>query len=84
MTTNTEFKFTFEKESNYISARCTGYIDMFDIVRMKVAYDDGHTVDFPVYSKEEYEEYLRSMPYRDGKIVKVYQDKHYYDVADYE
>ena len=83
MTTNTEFKFTFEKEAEYESARRSGYIDLFDIVRIKVSYDDG-TIDYPVKSKEEYEKALVNVPLNEGTIVNVYQDKHYYDIADYQ
>jgi hypothetical protein len=77
------FKFTFEKESDYESARRTGYIDLFDIVRIKVSYEGG-SIDYPVKSREEFENELANVPLRNGEIVEMYQDQHYYDIADYE
>jgi len=82
MTTNTEFRFTFEKEADYMAALRTGYIDVFDIVRIKASYDDV-TIDYPVKSREEFENELINVPLRNGKIEKIYQDQHYYDIADY-
>jgi hypothetical protein len=83
MKKNTEFKFTFETENEYEAARCTGYIDLFDIVRMKVSYGQD-SVDYPIRSREEFEKELVDVPLRNGTIVEIYQAQHYYDMADYD
>jgi hypothetical protein len=81
------YKFTFETERDYLNATITrSYIESFDIVRVVVEYSDKCTVDFPIKSREEFEKYITDSTTdsdRFGKITKVYQAEHSYDIHDY-
>lgn len=75
------FNFTFETESQYSIAKFrNNYIDNYEIVRMVKEYEDGIVEDFPVHSREEYNNLLKS---NSGKILDVYQATHSYDMQDY-
>jgi hypothetical protein len=76
-----KFKFTFETEDAYYAAQRTGYIDDFDIVRMTVRRSDGSTYDFPLKSRESFEEALKNYS---TSVINVYAAIHYYDVQDYD
>lgn len=78
------FKFTFETNNDYMEATKTGYIDSFDIVRVNVKYSDGCQVDFPVKSREEFNQLIDNASKNGNEILEMYQAEHYYDVAEYE
>ena len=78
------FKFTFETNDDYMTARHTGYIDNFDIVRVNVKYPDGCQVNFPVTSREELNRVIENAAKYGNEILEMYQAEHYYDIADYE
>jgi len=77
------FKFTFETQAEYHNAERSGFIPDFDIVRLEVDYPDGYHVDYPVKSREDYENELIKIKQRGGRLVKVYQSVHSFDIQDY-
>ena len=81
-----DYKFTFETEQDYFNAERRGYIESFDIVRVEVEFPNEYNVDFPIKSSEEFEKYIansKTDSNRFGKIVKIYQAEHSYDIYDY-
>ena len=78
-----QFNFTFETQSEYHNAERRGFIPEFNIVRLEVDYPDGYRVDYPVKSKEDYENELLVIVERGGHLVRVYQSVHSFDIQDY-
>ena len=77
-----DYKFTFETDADLIKAQQKGYISEYDIVRMVVKCDDnGSTVDFPVKSRQEYNELIKL---NSNRIIEIYPAVHSYDIYDYE
>lgn len=74
--------FTFKTEDEYLSARSSGYIDDYDVVRIQVSMG-GRTVDYPLHSEEEYIKDIKRLKEIGADIQKVYQDKMYYDIQEY-
>ena len=76
----TNFEFTFKTFSEYISARITGYIADYKCVRMHVATPEGGSMDFPLHSEEEYNEYLtKYLPKNGCSLIKVYPSVTFYE-----
>lgn len=78
-------KFTFQTEADYNQARFTGYIDTYDIARVKVYHSPDSTgySDFPVHSQEELNQTIARLQ-ANGQKFEVYQHKHFYDISDYD
>lgn len=86
----TDYKFTFLTEADYNTARFTGSINTYDMVRVKQYHSsDHHGVesthyhDYPVHSKEELSKLVAKLQSEMTKF-EVYQSKHYYDIQDYD
>ena len=82
---NPDFKFQFETEKELHKAKALGYIDLCDIVRICVKHIDvDYTVDYPVKSREDYLNEIERINNNDNiELINVYQDKWYYDIAEY-
>jgi hypothetical protein len=74
------YTFTFETDDQLFNAQRTGYIDIYDIVRICRKINKFETVDYPCKSREQFEWHLNE--YKDS-IVEIYPDRHCYDVNDY-
>ena len=74
------YTFTFETDDQLFRAESTGYIDVYDMVRICRKFDNGNIIDYPCKSRESFEHDLNK--YKDS-IVEIYQSKHFYDVMDY-
>ncbi len=78
-----EFKFKFKTRKDYEAAENKGYIDTFDMVRIVAEFPNGDTVDYPVKSKEEYEDELKDIPERGMVFKSAYQSRHSFDINDF-
>ena len=74
------YTFTFETDDQLFNAQRTGYIDIYDIVRICIKINKFETVDYPCKSREQFEWNLNE--YKDS-IIEIYPDRHCYDVNDY-
>jgi|694.fasta_scaffold03880_15 hypothetical protein len=74
------YTFTFETDDQLFNAQRTGYIDIYDIVRICRKINKFETVDYPCKSREQFEWNLNE--YKDS-IIEIYPDRHCYDVNDY-
>jgi hypothetical protein len=72
--------FTFENDEQLFEAERTGYIDLYDIVRICRRVNEFETVDYPCKTREQFEWHLNE--YKDS-IEEIYPDRHCYDVCDY-
>jgi len=81
---NPDFKFSFENDAQLFNAERSGYIELYDIVRVCLKLDNGNSIDFPLKSREDYINQVNRIN-NDAAIVSAefYQDKHMYDVQDY-
>lgn len=81
---NPDFKFSFETNEQLRDAEMSGYIDLYDIVRVCVKMDNGNQIDFPLKSREEYINEINKINNNDSlEVIEVYQDKHMFDYYDY-
>jgi hypothetical protein len=74
------YVFTFENDEQLFEAERTGYIDLYDIVRICRRVNEFETVDYPCKTREQFEWHLNE--YKDS-IEEIYPDRHCYDVCDY-
>ena len=76
--------FTFQTEEEYDKARSTGYIESYDIMRVKVYHSPEGTGyhDFPVHSQEEFDKLTERLN-STGQKFETYRHKHAYSGADY-
>jgi uncharacterized protein YqfB (UPF0267 family) len=74
------YVFTFETDEQLFEAERTGYIDVYDIVRICRRVNEFETVDYPCKSREQFDWHLNE--YKDS-IEEIYPDRHCYDVCDY-
>jgi uncharacterized protein YqfB (UPF0267 family) len=74
------YVFTFETDEQLFEAERTGYIDIYDIVRICRRVNEFETVDYPCKSREQFDWHLNE--YKDS-IEEIYPDRHCYDVCDY-
>jgi hypothetical protein len=74
------YVFTFETDDQLFDAQRTGYIDVYDIVRICRKINEFETVDYPCKSREQFKWNLNE--YKDS-IIEIYPDRHCYDVNDY-
>ena len=74
------YVFTFETDDQLFDAQRTGYIDVYDIVRICRKINEFETVDYPCKSHEQFKWNLNE--YKDS-IIEIYPDRHCYDVNDY-
>ena len=74
------YVFTFETDEQLFEAERTGYIDVYDIVRICRRVNEFETVDYPCKSREQFDWHLSE--YKDS-IEEIYPDRHCYDVCDY-
>lgn len=75
-----DYVFTFETDEQLFEAERTGYIDVYDIVRICRRVSEFETVDYPCKTREQFEWHLNE--YKDS-IEEIYPDRHCYDVCDY-
>ena len=81
---NPDFKFSFENDAQLFNAERSGYIELYDIVRVCLKLDNGNSIDFPLKSREDYTNQVNRINNDDAIVsVEFYQDKHMYDVQDY-
>lgn len=73
------YNFTFETDDQLFEAQRTGYIDVYSIVRICRKVEEG-SIDYPCKSREQFEWNLNEYK---NSIIKIYSDKHCYDVNDY-
>ena len=78
-----DLKFTFETEEEYETAKSTGFIDWFDMVRMNIELPNGSQWDFPVKSKEECMKQQVLCAKHEQTVLGIYQSKHYYDFSEF-
>lgn len=83
---NPDFKFEFETDAELEKAQMTGYVPLCDIVRITFHHSGfDTTIDYPVKSRETYIKDLEKLNNIDDvEILKVYQDKWYYDINEYD
>jgi hypothetical protein len=74
------YVFTFETDEQLFEAERTGYIDVYDIVRICRRVNEFETIDYPCKSREQFDWHLNE--YKDS-IEEIYPDRHCYDVCDY-
>ena len=74
------YTFTFETDDQLFNAQRTGYIDIYDIVRICRKINEFETVDYPCKSRESFKWNLNE--YKDS-IIEIYPDRHCYDINDY-
>jgi hypothetical protein len=81
-----DFNFTFETEADYEKAKSSGYITTFDVVRIKIKdIVAERTIDYPVYSREQYSKELRKLTLLPQiQVLDIYQDKLYYDILEHD
>ena len=79
-----KFKFTFETTDDYTEATKASPEFAFDTVRFKVTRENG-TIDYPVYSMEEYWMEMHRLSDNADKIIEyhVYPSMHFYDAYRY-
>lgn len=84
-TINPDFKFEFETDEELEKAQMTGYVPLCDIVRINFFHKGFDTnIDYPVKSRETYIKDLEKLnSIDDVEILKVYQDKWYYDINEH-
>lgn len=75
-----QFKFTFDTDEQLIRAEGRGYIESYDVVRVKVQ-TSTYDIDFPCKTRQQYEEALAR--YTNGEIKEVYQAIHMYDILEH-
>ena len=75
-----DYVFTFETDEQLFEAERTGYIDVYDIVRICRRVNEFETADYPCKTREQFEWHLNE--YKDS-IEEIYPDRHCYDVCDY-
>jgi len=81
---NPDFKFSFENDAQLFNAERSGYIELYDIVRVCLKLDNGNSIDFPLKSREDYINQVNRINNDDAIVsAEFYQDKHMYDVQDY-
>ncbi len=81
---NPDFKFSFENDAQLFNAERSGYIELYDIVRVCLKLDNDNSIDFPLKSREDYINQVNRINNDDAIVsVEFYQDKHMYDVQDY-
>lgn len=78
----TNIHFTFQTESDYHKARQIGYIDNYQMARIKVLHSAEGFSDFPVHSAEEMKNCISKLD-KAGSKYEVYQSSHYYDISEY-
>ena len=78
-----KFKFTFETTNDYTEATKASHEFAFDTVRFKVTRENG-TIDYPVYSKEEYVLEMFRLHNNDDVVeFHAYPTEHFYDAYRY-
>lgn len=65
-------EFTFKTVSDYFSAKMTGFIPEFNYVRVEVVQENGLHMDFPLYSQQEYFNYLEIARMNNTTVLNVY------------
>ena len=66
-----------------IGPRRKGDIESYNIVRICIKYNSGGSLDFPLKTREEYEDYVKQLNVRlnyEYVSVEFYQDNHCYEV----
>jgi hypothetical protein len=75
-------QFTFKTQEAYDNARLTGFIDCYDIVRIK-RFDSTGLFDFPVHTQEDFEKVTQNYN-KLGIKFEAYASKHFFDIQDYD
>jgi len=76
----TEFKFSFKNFEERVNWEWKNELVDYDCVRIKCFWKDGHSVDYPSKSEEEFNEDIERM--RNNENVdkwEVYQVSHFYE-----
>lgn len=81
---NPNFKFSFENDAQLSNDEMSGYIESYDIVRVNIKLDNGNQIDFPLKSREDYINQVSRVNENNSIIsADFYQDKHMFDIQDY-
>lgn len=81
---NPNFKFSFENDAQLSNDEMSGYIESYDIVRVGIKLDNGNQIDFPLKSREDYINQVSRVNENNSIIsADFYQDKHMFDIQDY-
>lgn len=76
--------FTFQTESDYNKAYFSGYINRYQMARIKLYHSTESTgyYDYPVHSKEELDRSVDKFT-NQGRKFEVYQSEHYHDILEF-
>ena len=75
-----ENNFTFQTENEHELAKKRGYIEKYFIKRIKL---ENSMLDYPVYTKEEFDRVMRNITTLGVENYSVYNSEHYYDKEEY-
>jgi len=70
------FKFTFQTDQELLCKEVEGYDDTFDIMRVKVMQTNNSTFDFPIKTKESFNQFFLDLETSENKLIEMYPAKH--------